>query len=336
MTEAEVKDTQRAAALTTPGIRPDDDMSEAGRKILAFHFARMLKEEPGVRKGDDVDAVHDMRVATRRMRSVLRIFEPYYERPTVKSLVRRLRRVARALGDVRDLDVFRLKTEAYAAGLSARSQSALQPLLDRLRAQEDAAREPLMKMLDSKRYAETVSAFTDFVENPGKAAKHASGSAPIPPRPSRVAHVVPGLVYAQWGAVMAFAPYLNGASLDMLHALRIELKRFRYLLEAFAEVMGAEADVVIEATKALQDHLGDLQDSRVAVSLLDGYLNEFSRETGGAEDNLAATRTASAIRKYRDARLREQNTLHSGAQAAFEAFASADHKRALAQAVTAL
>lgn len=334
-----MKDTQRTATAATPGVAPGDDMSEAGRKILAFHLARMLKEEVGVRKGDDIEAVHDMRVATRRMRSVLRIFSPYYERRSVRSLVRRLRRVARALGEVRDLDVFRLKTEAYAARLSARSQSALQPLLDRLRAQEDAARAPLMKLLESKRYAEMASAFTDFVKKTGMDAKRPPEHAPIPPEPSRVAHVAPGLVYAQWGAVMAFAPYLSGASLDMLHALRIELKRLRYLLEAFAEVMGSEASIIIEATKALQDHLGDLQDSRVAVGLLDSYLDEFALDGKGADDGNsegAATRTANAIRKYRDARLREQRELEAGAQTAFSAFSSAENRRALALAVAAL
>lgn len=123
MSDTDVKAAQREAPLT--GITLEDSMSEAGRKILAFYLARMLKEEAGVRKGDDVEAVHDMRVATRRMRSVLRIFSPYYERKKVKALVRRLRKVAGALGEVRDLDVFRMKTEAYAAGVPARSQSAI-------------------------------------------------------------------------------------------------------------------------------------------------------------------------------------------------------------------
>lgn len=335
MSDTDVKDTKRPAS--TPGIALEDDMSEAGRKILAFHLARMLKEEAGVRKGEDVEAVHDMRVATRRMRSALRIFSPYYERTKVKALVRRLRKVARELGEVRDLDVFRLKTEAYAAGLPARSQSALQPLLDQLRAQEDAARVPLAKLLDSSRYADTVEAFTKFVEKPGKGARRPSNDgAPYLPAPMRVSDVAPGLIYSQWGAVRAFEPYLDGASLDTLHALRIEVKRLRYVLEAFAEVMGAEAGVIIEATKTFQDHLGDLQDSRVALSLLDGYLDEYSPKSESSDGDPAATRTANAIRKYRDARLREQNQLQASAAVAWAAFSSAENRRALALAVAGL
>ena len=238
---------------------------------------------------------------------------------------------------MRDLDVFRLKTEAYAAGLSARSQSALQPLLERLRSQEDAARAPLAKLLEGQRYGDMVDAFTKLVEKPGKyALRPAKRSAMDAPTPLRVSDVAPGLIYSQWGAVHAFEPYLSGASLDVLHLLRIELKRLRYLLEAFSEVMGPEASVIIEATKALQDHLGDIQDSRVAVGLLGGYLEEHSAGGDSTDGDLTATRTVNAIRKYRDARLHEQNQLQSGAQAAWAAFASADNKRALALAIASL
>src|SRR5262245_1416736 len=61
-----------------PGLRADDSMSEAGRKVMAYYFARMLSHEEAVRQGDNDEAVHDMRVATRRLRSALQMFEPYF------------------------------------------------------------------------------------------------------------------------------------------------------------------------------------------------------------------------------------------------------------------
>src|SRR5690606_30776478 len=89
----------------SPGVEPDDPMSEAGRKILRFHFRRMLRQESGARQGDDPEAVHDMRVATRRLRAALRVFGPYYDPGVIHPLDRGLRRAGRALGAVRDLDV---------------------------------------------------------------------------------------------------------------------------------------------------------------------------------------------------------------------------------------
>src|SRR5579862_2687576 len=67
-----------------PGMVAEDTMADAGRKVLAHYFAKMLSKEDGARKGDDTEAVHDMRVATRRMRSALKLFGPYYPRRTLK------------------------------------------------------------------------------------------------------------------------------------------------------------------------------------------------------------------------------------------------------------
>jgi hypothetical protein len=52
--------------MTAPGIEPVDPLAEAGRKLMRFQFAEMLRHEEGTRLGDDTEALHDMRVATRR------------------------------------------------------------------------------------------------------------------------------------------------------------------------------------------------------------------------------------------------------------------------------
>src|SRR5688572_21869623 len=86
-------------------VSPQDTMAEAGRKVLLADFIKMLKHEAGARTGEDIEDVHDMRVATRRMRSALRLFESYFKPKWVDAYSRRLRKIARALGVVRDLDV---------------------------------------------------------------------------------------------------------------------------------------------------------------------------------------------------------------------------------------
>ncbi len=66
--------TARAKRPARPGIRASDTMAEAAFKTLRFHLERMLEHEPGTRQGDDPEDLHDMRVATRRMRAALRVF----------------------------------------------------------------------------------------------------------------------------------------------------------------------------------------------------------------------------------------------------------------------
>ncbi|MEJ2757266.1 MAG: CYTH domain-containing protein, partial [Anaerolineales bacterium] len=83
--------------LDRPGIEPDDAMSEAGRKVLRFHYRRMLYHEPGTRLGEDAEALHDMRVATRRMRAAFRLFGDYFDPQVMAPLVKGLKRTGRSL-----------------------------------------------------------------------------------------------------------------------------------------------------------------------------------------------------------------------------------------------
>ena len=80
-------------------------MARAAQKTLAFHFARVGEHESGTLEGTDIEELHDMRVATRRMRAALRIFDGYLDPQDVRPLLKGLRRTGRALGTVRDLDV---------------------------------------------------------------------------------------------------------------------------------------------------------------------------------------------------------------------------------------
>jgi transposase-like protein len=95
------------------GLEPTDSLAEAGRKVLGFHFGRMLTHEPGTRLGNDAEALHDMRVATRRMRAAFRVFGSGFRQKSVKPLLAGSRATARALGRVRDLDVFIEKLQQY-------------------------------------------------------------------------------------------------------------------------------------------------------------------------------------------------------------------------------
>ena len=123
-------------------MRADEPMAEAGRKILRFHFKRMLANEAGTRKGDDIEALHHMRVATRRQRGAFRIVTPYFKRKAVRAFRDELRTLAERLGDVRDLDVLIEAAEGYRRRSSATRRAALDPLLDEWRAATRRAREP--------------------------------------------------------------------------------------------------------------------------------------------------------------------------------------------------
>jgi len=256
-----------------PGLEADDSMAEAARKTFLFHLQRMVYHEPGTRLGEDIEELHDMRVATRRMRAAFNVFGDYLDLAQMAPFLKGLRRTGRALGAVRDLDVFWEKTQCYLDDLPTGQQLDLEPLRTVWAAERERARERMLAYLDSDRYIRFKARFSEFLQKPG------AGGLPIvspqdEPLPHRLRHVVPVAVYQRLAAVRAYDEWVNGPDvpLERLHQLRIAAKGLRYTVEYFREVLGPEAKALIKKIKALQDHLGNLQDAVVASNLLRDFL----------------------------------------------------------------
>lgn len=253
-----------------PGIEPEDDLSEAGRKVMGYHFAQMILHEAGTRLGSDIEELHDMRVATRRMRAAFEVFGDAFDRKAVKVHLKGLRATGRALGRVRDLDVFMEKARQYLETLPQEQRRGLEPLLTLWEAERLADRTQMLQYLNSEDYANFKRKFLDFVTTPGAGAKPTSEK-----DAHQVQHIAPVLIYSRLGAVRAYGAILESASIEQLHALRIEFKKLRYTLEYFSEVLGNETKGLIADIKNLQDHLGDLNDADVACSILRQFLDEW-------------------------------------------------------------
>ncbi len=256
-----------------PHLKADDTMAEAARKTFLFHFERMLYHEAGTRQGEDIEALHDMRVATRRMRNAARLFDGYLG-SEMKPFIKGIRRTNRALGAVRDLDVFWKKTEDY---LDSEKEEDEPPDLSQLQEAwseaHQAAREELLRYLDSKKYRKFKRRFGQYLQSPWPETQPRftqKGEAV----PHRLRHIAPILIYERLANLRAYEGILPGAevNLERYHRLRIAAKYFRYTLEYFEEVLGPDAKTLISHIKKLQDHLGDLQDAVVASNILRDFL----------------------------------------------------------------
>jgi len=83
------------------------------------------------------------------------------------------------------------------------------------------------------------------------------------------------LLYARYEALRVYEPFLDNASLELLHQLRIDSKHFRYALENLQEILGNESTSVLTEIKHIQNHLGDLNDAKVACQFLDDFLSHW-------------------------------------------------------------
>ncbi len=317
--------------LISPGLLPEDPMSEAGRKTLWFHFVRMLKHEPGTRIGDDIEELHDMRVATRRMRAAVRVFGDFFQPEAIRPFNKEIRRVTRALGPVRDLDVFEEKAARYLQILPQESRGGLDPLLETWQAGRGDAREEMLAFLDSDRYQRFKREFAVFLQTEG------AGALPVPrdrPVPYQVRHVAPRLIYTRYETVRAYETVLEGAQIETLHALRIDCKYLRYTLEFLREVLGPDGDAVIKEVKAMQDHLGDLNDAEVAIELLNDFLSGW--DAAQTHVPLSQRRSGVGIVTYLASRHAEKHRLLVTFPEAWAKLNRVQVRRWLALAVAAL
>ncbi len=250
-----------AALPKNPGVSADDTLAEAGRKVLRLHLQRMLALEAGTRSGEELEDLHKMRVATRRMRAAWRVFDGAYVRKVQKRYVAELRDVASSLGTVRDLDVQIDALEAYRARLSAAGSEAMEPLVSDWVGRRAEARARLMELLDSEDYAEFVSDYREFTETPRAAERiRAAGE------PALVREAAGGRIWAAYERVRVRGAEINSSDIAAIHALRIDGKRLRYTLENFREALPrAQTDRLIASVTALQDRLGELNDADIAA-----------------------------------------------------------------------
>ena len=255
----------------TLGVKATDTMAEAGRKIMRFHFAHMLNHEKGTRLGEDIEELHDMRVATRRMRAAFDVFGLYFKPKAVKKHLKRLRTAGRMLGRARDLDVFMEKAWQYLETLPDSEHAGLAPLLNAWGRKRAEQQEKLVSYLESEEYQQFKQDFNEFTSTPDEFAIPISETNP---NPHLVRHVLPVLIYTCLASVRAYETLIANVAVEQLHALRIEFKKLRYAMEFFHEMLGNEAKDIINELKSLQDHLGDLNDANVACQTLSEFIEE--------------------------------------------------------------
>ncbi len=313
------------------GLEADDSMAEAGRKVLLFHFAEMLNHEEGTRLGKDIEELHDMRVATRRMRAAFEIFGDAFDPKALKPHLKGLRATGRALGHVRDLDVFMEKAGHYLDTLPEEQRSGLDPLLDAWKAKRELSRNEMLAHLDSPQYQTFVQNFNLFLHTPGAGIRP---SVEDHPTPKLVREVAPVLIYTRLAAVRAYDAILKNAPIEQLHALRIEFKKLRYAVEFFREVLGEESKAVITDLKQLQDHLGDLNDAEVATIILREFLDEWEPRQSALP--ISERQNPEGIVTYLAARHSERYRLMVSFQETWAQFNRPEFRRNLAVAISVL
>ncbi len=130
-----------------PELAPDVPFDQAGRAVLRHQLTLLLSALPGLRDNDP-EAVHDLRVATRRLRASLAVFAKLFPMEQVREVERQVARLTSGFGVVRDFDVQIDALRVLSADLPADQQYGMQRTIDRLVRKRSQERKALKKILD--------------------------------------------------------------------------------------------------------------------------------------------------------------------------------------------
>jgi CHAD domain-containing protein len=230
------------------------------RAAIASSYERLLGHAAELSATDDDEAVHQARVATRRLRSDLRTFEVWLDPMVASDLRGELRWLGAELGAVRDLDVMRARLREHAATLPNPEAEAAERVIRRLDADREAARADLIANMQQAR-------FTRLEADLALAARYPPciGAATA----FRAKDVLAAPVRQRWRKLRHGVAKLGSHAPDeALHAVRVRAKRCRYAAEACVPVFGDDAAKFAKGIAKVQEVLGEHHDAVVAGAWL--------------------------------------------------------------------
>lgn len=266
---------------------PEVPLAELGRVLLRRHLRRLLAAERQVRADKEIEAVHSLRVATRRLRATLRLVAPVGPARALRAHGKVIGRLARCAGAVRDRDVLLADLAARAPELPEQLQPSFQALQTALQAERRAAHRELLAYFASEEHEKFCKAF----------ARTIGGSAGWDDGP-RVRDLGGSTLWRHYEALRAHDRGGLPTEIEELHAMRIDGKRMRYVLELFADVLGPRAAEAVAPLAEFQDHMGGLNDVAVARETLAPFASD--------EATAPAVAAYLAMREQQAARLLEE------------------------------
>jgi CHAD domain-containing protein len=252
------------------------------RSRIETQYAEILRHDPGTRLGDDPEDLHDLRVAVRRLRALLRASRELLVNDWSEPLRAELKWLGGELGPARDLDVMLEYLRGEATDLGG-DELAFAEVLQRLEAQRAGARERLLAALESDRYLELLAALEAAAWAPHVRALDADLEKLTAREFKKLSKAVAAL-----GA---------DPSDEELHRIRILGKRARYAAELAEPLAGKRAARFVSRAKSFQDVVGEHQDAVVAEERLRALVPELA----SSEAALAAGRVVERQRARRRA-----------------------------------
>jgi CHAD domain-containing protein len=281
-------------------LRPTDTVAEAARRVMQRHLERLISRRYGLAYDEDIEYVHEMRVATRRMRAAIRVFRKAVqggfaqERKEVKAL-------ADAFGVARDVDVFLAFLRGYAEAAPHAHRAFLNSLIRSEKRKRRRGYVQLLRRCADPAYARFTGELHRRLCRPVGADGGIAGAGKRARRP--IWRHARSALRKDLRRLGDYGRRLEKLSPEQLHSLRIACKRARYTAEFFADLYPPELKQLTATMVKMQDLLGEVHDFDVYAARVQEYVR---RRRPRRTEPAAARRDASAAAEAILEHLREQ------------------------------
>ncbi|MBD2135400.1 CHAD domain-containing protein [Sphaerospermopsis sp. FACHB-1094] len=287
---------------TTPTVK---SLGNCAYQAIEKHFHKTIKWEKSVKKDENPEALHQMRVGMRRLRTAVSRFELCLNLPKSAS-DKNIGKIARILGNLRDLDVLKeILENNYKPHLLPKEQASLEIAFSTLAKQREVAFSQVQKILKDETYKSLKNHFQKWLEKPSYQ--------PLADLP--IQQVLPDLLLPEVSKLLLHPGWMVGTQVvnsevvvqsnwtpeeleknlknqgKILHDLRKQAKRVRYQMELFTDLYGEAFTTHISQVKSIQEILGMLQDSMVLNEWLENiFKSEINEQISGLITLLAVNR----------------------------------------------
>jgi CHAD domain-containing protein len=272
-----------------PAIDCDAAASQGIQAVLIARMEEMCSLRKSALAWSDPEGVHDMRVASRRLRSALRDFMPYIRKRSLSASLRDVKTIADALGEVRDQDVAIPALEKLVSRAPHAFSDLIAGMVEGRKADREKARAELNHILRARELKRIQSEFSNALAKSttqSVAEKRSTKGRTTPPLSyHRVAQAV---ITDRLNELeeLSFGLY-QPLEAEPLHKLRIAAKHLRYALELFEQCWGEPFSIFAKKVAGLQSSLGELHDCDIWIESFGGQLAQATKEKAAGKNDCA-------------------------------------------------
>jgi len=260
-------------------------------RTLLTQLNRLTEQMDGAKKAEDVECVHQMRVASRRLRSALPVFKDCFPK-SFKKWRKEIRAVTKVLGAARDLDVQILFLEDFLKNISEeKRKKGVARLLLRQQQKRDQQQKQVVKAIDDFQ----ANIIINDIINVARKIIGQSRLKKISEKVKTINPVIQQLICRELAEVLSYEDFIyHPENMTQLHNLRIACKRLRYTLELLLPLYKPKLNTPIKTIKNLQSLLGEIHDCDVWNEYIPIFIEEERERT---RQYYGHTRTFGSIRQ---------------------------------------